>query len=157
MSGLPGTGGAGAFRLPSQTQVGEAGDTPQQTRVTNPDGSITLHSPTVRDLMRHILETIAADEKDLFTKQLLSSKTRAEFTERGIDPGEAFDMLKRRRQDLRRLFSAMPVGEFTPGVLMTPVARNVFRLSAEGDPNMPWTFMDVVYEKGEYRLRWFGH
>ncbi len=156
MSGLPGTGGGGAFRLPTQDAADRAAETPVRTRVTNPDGTVTLRSPTVRDLMRHILETIAADEEELFTQQLLSTRTRTEFAERGFDPREAFRELKRRRADLRRLFSAMPVGEFTPGVLMRPVGRNVFRLSAEGDPSMPWTFMDVVYEKGEYRLRWFG-
>lgn len=157
MSGLPGTGGGGGFHLPPQDAAGAQPDAaPKETRTVNPDGTVTLHSPTVRDLMRHILETLAADEKDLFTRQLLSTKTRGEFIERGYDPGEAFIELQRRRDDLRRLFSAMPVGEFTPGVLMQPVGRNVFRLRAEGDPTMPWTYMDVVYEKREYRLRWFG-
>ncbi|MBZ0172341.1 MAG: hypothetical protein K8E66_08185 [Phycisphaerales bacterium] len=157
MSGLPGTQGGG-FRLPTQDQAAknELFERPAELRATNPDGSVTLRSPTVRDLMRHILETIMAGDEDAFTEHLLSTETRREFAERGYDPREAFRELSRRRDDLRRLFQAMPAGEFTPGVLMQPVGRNMFRLNAEGDRTMDWTYMDVVFDRGDYRLRWFG-
>ncbi|USN99078.1 MAG: hypothetical protein H6810_13160 [Phycisphaeraceae bacterium] len=157
MSGLPGTQG-GAFRLPAQSAADNnpLAAKPGELRTTNPDGTVTLRSPTVRDLMRHILETIMADDQGAFTRDLLSDETRREFAERGYDPGEAFKELKRRREDIRRLFQAMPAGEFTPGVMMKPIGRNMFRLHAGGDPTMQWTFMDVVFDRGDYKLRWFG-
>lgn len=158
LSGLAGVEGGGARRIFSQAE----GESPLSstdrgpTRETLPGGEVLLRSPTVRDLMRHILETIQNDEEALFTGQVLSTITRREFVERGHDPKHAFLELQRRRQDVRLLFRAMPAGEFTPGMLMQPVGRNIFRLRVEGDPEMRWKFMDVVFENGEYRLRWFG-
>lgn len=158
LSGIAGVEGGGARRIFNQAEgeKGLPGADRGPTRETLPGGEVLLRSPTVRDLMRHILETIQNDEEALFTGQVLSEITRREFVERGHDPKHAFLELKRRQQDIRRLFRAMPAGEFTPGMLMQPVARNMFRLRVEGEPEMRWKFMDVVYEKGEYRLRWFG-
>jgi hypothetical protein len=157
LSGLAGVEGGGARRIFSQAEgESQPGADRGPTRETLPGGEVLLRSPTVRDLMRHILETIQNDEEALFTGQVLSEITRREFVERGFDAKHAFDEVKRRRQDVRGLFRAMPAGEFTPGMLMQPVGRNIFRLRVEGDPELRWKFMDVVYENGEYRLRWFG-
>ena len=156
LAGLPGVQGGEAYgQAPPAQTTGVAGEG-DGGRVQNPDGTVTLTTPTVRDLMRHILETITREEEELFTEQLLSSITRREFVERGYDPREAFRELVRRQDDLRNLFRAMPAGEFTPGILMRPVGRNIFRLRAEGDPDMRWSFMDVVFEDRRYTLRWFG-
>lgn len=155
LSGLPGSDGGGGAVVSGATRP-EILRPVEQIRIENPDGTVTLRSPTVRDLMRHILQTIAGDERELFTEQVLSRLTRTEFIERGFDPATTFDELKRRRDDLRRLFQAMPAGEFTPGILLEPVGRNVFRLRAEGDETMRWKFMDVVFESGDFKLRWFG-
>lgn len=155
LAGLPGVeGGLGA--TPASAPRPDILQPVEQIRVTNADGTVTLRSPTVRDLMRHVLMTIADDERDLFVEQVLSEATRREFFERGFDPGTAYDEVRRRQGDVRRLFQAMPAGEFTPGILLEPVGRNVFRLRAEGDRTMPWTFMDVVFERGDFKLRWFG-
>ena len=54
------------------------------------------------------------------------------------------------------LITAPGVAQFTPGILMQPVGRNVFRLRAEGDHSMAWQYMDVVFESGDFKLRWFG-
>lgn len=155
LSGLPGSEGGGGGVVPGAPRP-DILQPVDQIRVDNPDGSVTLRSPTVRDLMRHILQTMAGDERDLFTEQVLSKITRQEFYERGFDPATTFDELKRRQSDLRRLFQAMPAGEFTPGILLEPVGRNVFRLRAEGDETMNWKYMDVVFESGDFKLRWFG-
>jgi len=132
-----------------QTQI-------KDPRVINPDGTITLNSPTIRALLRHILETIANEEEDLFTDQLLSTITKREFTDRGFDPVEAHREMTLRKDDIRALFRGMPAGEFTPGVLMQNVGRNTFRLAIKGDPALYWSFIDVVLERGQYKLRWFG-
>ncbi len=155
LSGLPGSVGGGGEVIPGASRP-EILQPVEQIRVNNPDGTVTLRSPTVRDLMRHILQTLSSDERDLFTEQVLSKITRQEFFERGYDPATTFDELIRRRSDLRRLFQAMPAGEFTPGILLEPVGRNVFRLRAEGDESMNWKYMDVVFESGDFKLRWFG-
>ena len=156
LSGLQSGGGFSRMQ-----NLGDDGSLPgagggEPRRLVSDDGTITLRSPTVADLMRHMLETIAADEEDLFTEQLRSSVTRREFVERGYDPVEAFRELKRRQDDLRALFRAMPVGEYTPGVMMRQVGRNTFRLGVKGDPDLKWSFLDVVLERGNYTLRWLG-
>lgn len=142
LRGLKGSGANGQDQLP--------------TRSVDLDGTITLRSPTIRDLMRHMLETVAAEEEELFTEQLLSSVTRREFLERGYDPAEAFREVERRQKDLRALLRAMPIGEFTPGLMMQPKGHNTFRLGVKGDPDLNWSFVDVVFENGNYTLRWFG-
>jgi len=154
LAGLPGVeGGPGEVPASSRPEILAP---VEEIRVDNPDGTVTLRSPTVRNLMRHILQTVMDDERELFTEQVLSKITRSEFTERGYDPGTAFDEVQRRIDDVRSLFRAMPAGEFTPGILMQSVGRNVFRLRAEGDESMRWNYMDVVFESGDFKLRWFG-
>lgn len=156
-AGLPGVdSGGGSLASAFGQSRPEILQPVEQIRVENPDGTITLRAPTVRDLMRHILETLVRDEEEIFTQQVLSTITRREFVERGYDPREAFRELKRRQGDIRGLFQAMPMGEFTPGILLRPIGKNMFRLHSEGDRSMPYRFMDVVFEGGDYRLRWFG-
>lgn len=152
-----GINSGGGFR--TLQNAAKNGDTPIERpdpRVVSPDGTITLNSPTVSDLMRHILETIVNEEEELFTEQMLSKVTTQEFLDRGFDPVEAHREMVRRQKDIRALFQAMPAGEFTPGVLMENVGRNTFRLAIKGDPGLRWSFMDVVLEQGSYKLRWFG-
>jgi hypothetical protein len=56
------------------------------------------------------------------------------------------------------LLARMPMGEFTPGLFLKPLERNTFRLqipprAAQG---LNWTFVDMVVERGKWKLRWFG-
>lgn len=123
-----------------------------------PDGEIALVSKTGRHLMAHIINTIDANDKDLFLEQVLSDLTKQEFIERGIDPGEAFVELRKRRADIMKLFNLMPMGEYTPGVYIKGVGGGVQRLKVSGPSAMDlrWNFMDMKYERNGYRLRWFG-
>lgn len=129
-----------------------------QIREVKEDGSIVLHSRSPRHLMRHIYATIANGERDLFVEQVLSERTKQEFYQRGYEPGTAFDELVRRRNDVLKLFNAMPQGEYTPGVLMKKLGKKTYRLSTSGliARDLNWTFMDMVLEQGSWRLRWFG-
>ena len=159
LSGLQSGGGFSSFRqLDKNGQpVNPAGlGTGADKRVIAEDGSVTLRSPTISDLMRHMLETIVNEEEELFTDQLLSTVTAREFIERGFDPVEAFRELKRREKDVRALFRAIPIGEFTPGVMLRNVGPNMFRLGIKGDPYLRWSYLDVVLEHGQYKLRWLG-
>jgi hypothetical protein len=121
------------------------------------EGTITLYSKSVRQLMAHITTTIGNDEKDLFVEQLLSKRTKEEFYERGLDPGLAFDELKRRERDVGRLFYFMPMGEYTPGLYLKTIGPNTFRLqlSRVTNESLHWIGIDVVFENKNYRLRWF--
>lgn len=123
-----------------------------------PDGERKLVLKTGRHLMSHIINMIDEDERELFVEQVLSEITKDEFYDRGLDPGEAFDACKKRRTDIMKLFNLMPMGEYTPGVYMKGVGGGVQRLKVSGPSAMDlrWNFMDMNYEAGGWRLRWFG-
>ncbi len=93
----------------------------------------------------------------MFIEQLLCERTKDEFYERGLDPGLAFDELVRRERDIGRLFYYMPMGEYTPGLHLTTIGRNTFRLKLPraNNESLYWLGIDVVFEKSNYRLRWF--
>jgi hypothetical protein len=126
-------------------------------REVREDDSIVLHAKSVQHLMTHIVTTMQNGEEDLFVDQILSEKTRQEFVVRGYDPADAYRDVVRRQRDVFKLFNVMPFGEYTPGLYLRTTGRNEFRLeiprSSRG--NLKWTGMDVVFERGNYRLRWF--
>ena len=126
-------------------------------RIENDDGTITLYSKSVRQLMSHITTTIQNGEKELFVEQVLATSTKDEFIERGLDPGLAFEEVTNRQRDIFRMFYYMPMGEYTPGLFLETIGRNVFRLKLPRANNekLYWIGLDVVFEKGNYRLRWF--
>ena len=129
-----------------------------QIRVEHPDGSVELFSHSPRQLMRHIYQTLENGERALFVEQVMCERTRREFRERGYDPGEGFDELLRRRDDVLKLFNAMPQGEYTPGVLWEKQGEKTYRLKVTGlgARDLEWSFMDMVLEQGNWKLRWFG-
>ena len=126
-------------------------------RIEHEDGSITLAAKSLQQLMTHITTTIQNNEKDLFVEQVLCELTKEEFYERGLDPGLAFEELIRRQKSIFRLFYFMPMGDYTPGLIMENVGRNTFRLqvSRARNPDLYWIGIDTVFENGNYRLRWF--
>lgn len=131
---------------------------PDRIVIENPDGSITLVSRRASHLMSHIQRTLARDEVELFTEQVLSERTKQEYRQRGLDPAEAFQTLKQRSADIAKLFSRMPFGEASPSVIMSKVDEDTLRLklTGAGTRDLDWTTMDMVLEDGHYRLRWFG-
>lgn len=126
-------------------------------RVEDEDGTITLYSKSVRQLMAHISTTIANNESELFLEQLLCQRTKDEFYDRGLDPALAFEELVRRERDIGRLFYFLPMGEYTPGVYLKTIGRNTFRLKLPrvGNESLYWLGLDVVFEDNNYKLRWF--
>jgi len=158
---LRGGGGGGSAGAPGRSQLppGAVDAEPGPIRVTNPDGSVTLYARSGRDLMVHIQQTLLADERELFTEQVLSERTRAEYRQRGLDPAQAFDTLKRRQDDVLALFNRIgPFGEHSPLARMENVGRNVFRVRVTGlaAEDLSWTFFDMILEDRQWRLRWFG-
>ncbi len=124
----------------------------------NKDGTVSLISKSGRQLMMHIQRTIAEDEAGQFTNQVLSEITRAEYHERGLDPVQAFEEVKKNQKEIAKLFNRMPLGEHSPNVMMDPIGRNMFRVRVTGQSKKgleKWTGFDMVFEKGNWRLRWF--
>lgn len=123
----------------------------------NPDGSKTLISKNGLHLMSHIQRTLADGDAGLLARQVLSSVTREEFRDRGVDPKEAYTMLKPHERDIARLFARMPLGEHSPNVEMTALGNNTFRVQVTGRSrdDLYWTGFDMALERGNWKLRWF--
>jgi len=136
----------------------------QNIREELDDGRVVLTARSGRHLMVHVYTTLRDGERELFADQVLSTMTADEFRRRGRDPAEAFDMLSERLDSIKALFDMMPNGELTPGVVWDRLGRfgprqeNVVRLRVTGlgTEKLEWNFMDMVYEGGNWRLRWFG-
>lgn len=137
---------------------------PESLVVEQPDGSKTLIARSGRHLMVHIYNTLADNDQDLFVDQVLCEATKAEYRDRNLDPRQAFATLKQHERDIHALFDLMPAGEHTPGVFWEPVGtvgpdnQRVVRIKVTGvgTTRLHWTFMDMVMEHGNWRLRWFG-
>lgn len=150
-AGLPGVESGGAlisdkprgYRDPTQIDGGEI-------TIEREDGSKVLLARSARHLMAHIYTTLKEDQKELFTEQVLCEATRAEFRARAVDVGEAFDYLKEHEQEVAALFGRMPMGEYTPGVLMRQIGEDVYRvaLSPKAAQGLPWCGFDMVWEGG---------
>lgn len=158
LGGLPGA----ESQMPVLRDVGDYKDPTavpdNRIRIENEDGTVTLIAKSGRHLMVHIYATLQAEERELFVEQVLSKVTRNEYVQRGLDPAKAFDDLKLRRDDMAALFSVMPAGEFTPGVMYQKLGNRMARLQVSGMAarGLEWTCMDMVMEDGNWRLRWFG-
>lgn len=130
--------------------------------VEQPDGSVKLMARSARHLMVHIYNTLKDDDEALFTSQVLSDMTKREYQDRGLDPAEAYRTLRKRSDDVVALFNLMPAGEQTPGVYwhrigQTPEGKPIMRVSLGSQVrHIPWNFMDMTMEGGNWKLRWFG-
>ncbi|MCC6971048.1 MAG: hypothetical protein IT434_12590 [Phycisphaerales bacterium] len=126
-------------------------------RQTEEDGRVTLRARAPRHLMKHVYDTIFNDEPRLFVDQVLCDLTKEEYGQRGLDPSGAFDILRQHREDIHKLFNAMPQGELTPGLFLEPVGGNVKRLCVYGPMarDLRWNGFDMVMEHGMWKLRWF--
>lgn len=155
--GLPGA----ETQMPVGARVAAKPDvlrTPQSgIREEHEDGTVVLHAITIQHLMTHIVHAIQNDESDLFVEQILCEQTLDEFKQRGVDPHLGFDEVVRRQRDVFKLFNAMPFGEATPGLFVQTIGRNEFRLAVprSGAGDLRWIGIDTVFERGNYRLRWF--
>lgn len=122
-----------------------------------PDGTAKLTAKTGQHLMVHIFNCLSTNDAGTFTEQVLSEMTKQEYYGRGLDPRGAFDAIKARQADVVRLFRAMPAGESTPDVISRNLGAGVRRFQATGKAaqGLTWTGIDMVMEKGNWKLRWF--
>lgn len=161
-AGLPGASGAQVIDEDYDKRLAQSGlrpapDQPPEREVVNPDGTRTLITRTVRDLMFHLASTLEKNERDLLVGQLLSRTTVAEFVERGHDPALAFDLLKSIEPDVRELFTRLPAGELTVGAIMEPLPGRAvrLRLPVEVAGRNRLIGFDAIPERAQWKLRWF--
>lgn len=121
------------------------------------DGRVELIAKTGDHLLKHLSGVVRTRNKEMFVDQLLSEVTKQEFIDRGLDPGMAFDMLVEHEADFRAMRSRMPLGERTPGVSMYKLGKRVYRVKATGlaARGLEWVGYDMVFEHGNWKLRWF--
>ncbi len=124
--------------------------------VTNPDGSVTLPSNSIRQLMSQVVNCLQADELELLHDQLVSTTTKGEYRERGKDSFAFVEYLSRNRGDVLEMFQRMPMAENTPAVAMHQPTRNTFKLQLTGiaKKGLNYTTMWVTQEKGTWKLMW---
>lgn len=129
-----------------------------QLTVEHEDGSVTLQARTPRHLMVHIVTTLRNDQPELFVDQVLSELTKEQYAKRGLDPIDAFNLLKEHEQDLNQLFARMPSGARSPDVIFRKISPGIHRLKVSGlaAKGIKWTSMDITMEHGNWRLVWFG-
>lgn len=160
LAGLPGAQTGQRPVLDSSLKSSASGIDKQASAepiIENADGTKTLISRSGQDLMFHIARTMREDDEKLFTEQVLSEMTKDEFYERGYNPKIAFEEIKRRHEDVEKLFKVLPAGELTPGVLLEPVGVNIMRVRVHyHDPaDLPWCGFDMRLEGPNWKLRWF--
>ncbi|MEN0019980.1 MAG: hypothetical protein AAF747_03745 [Planctomycetota bacterium] len=121
------------------------------------DGTVSLRASSGDHLLTHVAGVLETNNDELFVEQVLSSVTRQEFLDRGIDPAEAFWLVKAREEAFRVLHARMPRGEQTPAAIMHKVGSQTFRVELTGlaARGLEWRGFDMVFENGSFRLRWF--
>ena len=107
--------------------------------------------------MRHIFETLRAEDKDLFLAQVLSEATKQEFQSHGKDPEEAYEMLVDEIESIDRLFARIPMAEHSPNATFTRLGDGIHRLRLVrgAGRDLRWQGFDMISEGGNERLLWF--
>lgn len=123
-------------------------------RLRYPDGRLELVSASPGHVMYHLSQTLENREYDLLLQQVLSERTKRAYATEGRSPMEAVQWLASRKKQLDSLFSAMPMGDQTPGMLLQSLGDNAFRLSVSraSFPDLKLHDFDVVIEQGKFRL-----
>ncbi len=137
---------------PSAQSPAPANDLPKDK-----DGRRIVACRSGRQLLASILILLREDDADAFAQQVLCKATLDEYAQRGLDPREAFDAVKAREKDASSLYRAMPMGEQTPGVILSKVGPGTLRVEVTGPltRELRWRGFDMVLEGATYRLRWF--
>ncbi|MGE3109606.1 MAG: hypothetical protein AB7G11_16880 [Phycisphaerales bacterium] len=131
-------------------------DDPAKMVVTNPDGSVTLVSASIRQLMSQVINCLKSDELEILHDQLVAEDTKREYRARGKDSFAFVEYLFRNRADVLELFTRMPMAENTPAVALHQAARNTFKLQLTGiaTKGLYFSTLWVTHEKGTWKIMW---
>lgn len=124
--------------------------------IENPDGSKTLVAKSLRHMMGHLERCLDEGDDDLLMDQVISEKTKEHYRSQGKDPQEIMRFLKRNRRDIAKLFARMPMGEYTPTVILEQPGDKmwVVRLTGAAARDMKFTKLWARLEEGNWRFVW---
>jgi hypothetical protein len=138
----------------------EAAAEPEDKLVTlNPDQTVTLNAANYREVIA-LLSRALNTEPELqgpFFDQIVHSSTKANFREAGQDPREeVWKFLTANRAHVNRLLSRFPGGENSPGVMVSIVGRNRFKLEVTGTgaKGLKFTELWVGIEESKPKFIW---
>jgi hypothetical protein len=158
LEGLPGVirgdGREAADQKPGDQEQGFGAERPLV--IENADGSVTLRTYQMRDVMVLIARLLSEEKDDLLHEQLVSDAIKLDLELRGRSPRDAVTLLRENREDILKMFGRMPAAEQTPGVIADKQARNMYELRLTGTlaQDMAFTKMWVVFEKGMWKFYW---
>lgn len=158
ITGAEVTRGAGA--VPVNPDLGHIDPTklPADAKliVENPDGSKTLIAKSLRHMMGHLERCLDEGEDELLMDQVISEKTKQQYRSEGKDPQQIIRFLKRNRKDIAKLFSRMPMGEYTPTVILEQPGDKMWaiRLTGAAARDMKFTKVWARLEEGHWRFVW---
>lgn len=158
LEGLPGVirgdGREAAPQRPIETSADLGAERPLVTE--NVDGSVTLRTYQMRDVMVLIARLLSEEKDDLLHEQLVSDAIKLDLELRGRSSRDAVNLLRENREDILKMFGRMPAAEQTPGVIAEKQARNMYELRLTGTlaQDMAFTKLWVVFEKGMWKFYW---
>ncbi len=141
---------------PSRGYADPTAAPPQGSIIEHPDGTRTLLCKSVRALMSHLERELDEDNTDIIVKQLLSTRTLAEYESRGETPAAIVAHLREHRRDIAMLFARMPMAERSPTVILRQPGGGVWVLELTGAAAKDTRFRKlwVVMERGEWKFYW---
>lgn len=124
--------------------------------IEHADGSKTLVAKSLRHMMGHLERCLDEGEDDLLMEQVISEKTLEHYRSEGKDPRQIIRHLKRNRKDIAKLFARMPMGEYTPTVILEQPGDKMWavRLTGAAARDMKFTKVWARLEDGHWRFVW---
>lgn len=128
----------------------------QKSVIELADGSKVLVSKNLRQMMSHLEQCLDSGEDELLLDQVISEKTKEEYRGKGKDPIEVVRFLKRNRKDIAKLFARMPMGEYTPTVILDQPGDKTWIIRLTGAPaqGMKFTKLWARLEQANWRFVW---
>lgn len=128
----------------------------QKIVIDKPDGGKILIAKSVRHMMTHLETCLDNGDDQLLMDQVISEKTKEEFRARGQDPAEILDFLRKNRKDIARFFARMPMGEYTPTVILEQPGDKTWVVRLTGAPaeGLKFTRLWARMEDGNWRFVW---
>ena len=131
---------------------------PRSVRINHDDGSVTLILSSPRHVVLHLRQTLIQSEPELLYEQILSEQAKREYRQSGLDPHEAVKFLFEHRRDVLKMLQRMPQGELSPGMFLTKIGPNAYRMEIRGASAQGLMFrrLDVIWERGVCKLLSIG-
>lgn len=127
-----------------------------QDVVENPDGTRTLRSRSIAHLLRHLARELEGGDDRVIVDQLVSERLVEQFRTDGRPPETIPDFLRSIRPDLLKTFAKMPMGEYSPQVVLHQPGDRTFELEVSGRyaEGLRFTRLWARLEGGNWKFVW---